>query len=204
MEQPVNYKHKINFSISSSIQPTRNSQNRYKKCNESTWVDGPINNWDKIINNHWNITRNNNYTVVLKKLNNSKNITPKELNELQIFYQIYSDKYISIGCIGKYFGITQDPITKDIIIIMPYYNSGDLIHYISNDFYNISWETKLKHLWHIAIGLTNIHKAKIVHRDLHSGNIFFDGNIPYIGDLGISKSATEFKNGVQNPMLRTK
>ncbi|CAB4421444.1 unnamed protein product [Rhizophagus irregularis] len=98
----------------------------FSKIYKATWVDGPINNWDKIRNNHWNITRNNNYTVVLKKLNNSKNITPKELNELQIFYQIYSDKYISIGCIGKYFGITQDPITKDIIIIMPYYNSGDL------------------------------------------------------------------------------
>ncbi|CAB5363793.1 unnamed protein product [Rhizophagus irregularis] len=38
MEQPVNYKHKIDFLISDntpSTQPTRNSQNRYKKCNES-------------------------------------------------------------------------------------------------------------------------------------------------------------------------
>ncbi|CAB5116273.1 unnamed protein product [Rhizophagus irregularis] len=31
-----------------------------------------------------------NYTVVLKKLNNSKNITSKELNELKIFYNYYT------------------------------------------------------------------------------------------------------------------
>ncbi|CAB4421446.1 unnamed protein product [Rhizophagus irregularis] len=98
----------------------------FSKIYKATWVDGPINNWDRIINNHWNITRNNNYTVVLKKLNNSKNITSKELNELQVFYQIYSDRFADYSYISKYFGITQDPITKDIMIIMPYYNSGDL------------------------------------------------------------------------------
>ncbi|CAB5116247.1 unnamed protein product [Rhizophagus irregularis] len=31
-----------------------------------------------------------NYTVALKKLNNSKNITSKELNELKIFYNYYT------------------------------------------------------------------------------------------------------------------
>ncbi|RGB41337.1 kinase-like domain-containing protein, partial [Rhizophagus diaphanus] len=44
----------------------------------------------------------------------------------------------------------------------------------------------------IAIGLGQIHKLNIIHRDLHSGNIFtgkYDSM--FIGDLGISKSATE-------------
>jgi serine/threonine protein kinase len=44
------------------------------------------------------------------------------------------------------------------------------------------------------LGLKNIHEAKIIHRDLHSGNIFFDSKFAYIGDLGISKSATECTN----------
>ena len=80
------------------------------------------------------------------------------------------------------------------MIIMPYYESGDLIHYISNDFYNISWKNKLDNLKEIINGLINIHRVDIIHRDFHSGNIFF-GNMTYnvavIGDLGISKSATE-------------
>ncbi|POG79957.1 kinase-like domain-containing protein [Rhizophagus irregularis DAOM 181602=DAOM 197198] len=93
------------------------------------------------------------------------------------------------------------------MIIMPYYSSGDLSHYLSNEFYNIDWHTKSKRLWEIAQGLFYIHVKDIIHRDLHSGNIFLkdiinrdlhSGNIlledmlAYIGDLGISKSAIEY------------
>jgi serine/threonine protein kinase len=85
------------------------------------------------------------------------------------------------------------------MIIMPYYDSGDLIHYISSDFYNIKWENKLKNLTKIAHGLTNIHRVDIIHRDLHSGNIFFGKyKEPLIGDLGISKSATESTDNKEN------
>jgi hypothetical protein len=52
----------------------------FSKIYKATWVDGPI-NWNKISSGQ-NVTRKNNYTVVLKKLNNSKNITSKELNEV--------------------------------------------------------------------------------------------------------------------------
>jgi serine/threonine protein kinase len=85
------------------------------------------------------------------------------------------------------------------MIIMPYYDSGDLIHYISSDFYNINWVNKLNNLRTIAKGLINIHSVDIIHRDLHSGNIFFDGPLsPRIGDLGISKSATESMDNKEN------
>jgi serine/threonine protein kinase len=81
------------------------------------------------------------------------------------------------------------------MIIMPYYDKGDLIHYISNDFYNIRWHSKLLKLKYIINGLVNIHSVDIIHRDFHSGNIFFGSNNTFnnvvIGDLGISKSATE-------------
>ena len=75
---------------------------------------------------------------------------------------------------------------------MPYYNSGDLLHYITKYFYNIDWNRKLSKLKGILIGLNKIHITEIIHRDLHSGNIFLDGyEGVVIGDLGISKSATE-------------
>ena len=81
---------------------------------------------------------------------------------------------------------------------MPYYDSGDLIHYITKDFFNIRWYRKLENLRHIAYGLEQVHELNIIHRDFHSGNIFFNdrGNefinrSVTIGDLGISKSATE-------------
>uniref|UniRef100_U9TLM8 Protein kinase domain-containing protein n=1 Tax=Rhizophagus irregularis (strain DAOM 181602 / DAOM 197198 / MUCL 43194) TaxID=747089 RepID=U9TLM8_RHIID len=119
----------------------------FSKIYKATWVNGPINNWYENEPDGWNIFRNNNYTVVLKKLNNSKNITSKELNELKVFYQIYSNRNVLEKYnIARYFGITQDPITKDIMIIMTYYKSGDLIRYLSSDFYRIDWEIKLDNL----------------------------------------------------------
>ena len=76
---------------------------------------------------------------------------------------------------------------------MPYYNSGDLIHHLTKDFYNISWEEKLENLKDIAEGLRLLHSAEITHRDLHSGNILCGGKNKIkavISDLGLSKSAT--------------
>ncbi|EXX60451.1 Bck1p [Rhizophagus irregularis DAOM 197198w] len=187
----------------------------FSKIYKATWINGPI---DLCVNRK-NMFHQPNYTVVLKKLNNSKNITSKELNELKIFYNYYTkwktqfdnnwakrrSKKISYqetqdySYISNYFGITQDLNTQDFMIIMPYYREGDLICYISNDFYKINWIEKLGNLKQIANGLFNIHSLEIIHRDLHSGNIFFEDIYnAYIGDLGISKSATESINNNEN------
>ncbi|CAB5363827.1 unnamed protein product [Rhizophagus irregularis] len=44
-----------------------------------------------------------------------------ELNELKVFYKIYTDDIVGGGFNSVYFGITQDPITKDTMLIMQYY-----------------------------------------------------------------------------------
>ncbi|GES90017.1 kinase-like domain-containing protein [Rhizophagus clarus] len=178
---------------------------------KAIWIDGPISGWSKKKQNYIRYSTTQNYEVVLKKLNNSKDVTSKELNELKVFHE-YSFKWKTIknkdysrriysNNVSKYFGITQEPVNKDIMIIMPYYKSGDLIKYMTN-FYDISWETKLNKLIGIIGGLKSIHKANIIHRDFHSGNIFF-GKIhgrdsAFVGDLGISKSATESTNDNNN------
>ncbi|UZO02378.1 uncharacterized protein OCT59_020859 [Rhizophagus irregularis] len=171
----------------------------FSKIYKAIWIDGPIRGWSK--KNQYYTRVKSNYDVVLKRLNNSKDITSKELNELKVFYE-FSLKYQTTysNCVGKYFGITQYPITQDVMIIMPYYPLGDLTNYITNDFYDISWKTKLDKLKSIINGLINIHDANIVHRDFHSGNIFFRDKFPYvsIGDLGISKSATESTDDNEN------
>ncbi|PKK66968.1 kinase-like protein, partial [Rhizophagus irregularis] len=149
----------------------------FSKIYKATWISGPI---DLCVNRK-NMFHQPNYTVVLKKLNNSKNITSKELNELKIFYNYYTkwktqfdnnwakrrSKKISYqetqdySYISNYFGITQDLNTQDFMIIMVYY------------------------------------EGEIIHRDLHSGNIFFNYHT-YIGDLGMSKSATESTDNDEN------
>jgi len=58
------------------------------------------------------------------------------------------------------------------MIIMNYYESEDLTNYITNNFFNTSWNDKLKKLFYIISGLEEIHNANIIHKDYHSGNIF--------------------------------
>ena len=102
----------------------------------------------------------------------------------------------SLLYLNEYYGVTQNPDTKDFIIIMKYYKS-DLRNYITKnkDFYNIQWEKKLKILKHIAKGLSHIHNQNIIHHDLHSENILCENeNDVVISDLGISKSAMESAN----------
>jgi len=43
----------------------------------------------------------------------------------------------SLKYLNQYYGITQDPITEDFIIIMKYYKLGSLKDYIAKNFYNI-------------------------------------------------------------------
>ncbi|UZO15244.1 uncharacterized protein OCT59_006675 [Rhizophagus irregularis] len=126
----------------------------FSKIYKATWIDCKIS--DKGTLDYF--LHNESKTVALKKLKNSKNITSKELNELKMFYHyslngnnLIYDSYS--GLVNVYYGITQDPITQDFIFIMPYYNS-DLTHYITKDFYNISWYDKIRYIdlmkecWH--------------------------------------------------------
>src|ERR1044072_4670012 len=97
----------------------------------------------------------------------------------------------SLFCLNTYYGMTQDPITKDFIIIMKYYKY-DLKHYIAENFYTIDWNKKLKILESISRGLKHIHDQRIIHRDFHSGNILYENEYDIvISDLGISKSSTD-------------
>ncbi|EXX51360.1 Ypk2p [Rhizophagus irregularis DAOM 197198w] len=169
----------------------------FSKIYKATWIDSKISE-EGILNYY---LQNESKTVALKKINNSKNITSKELTELKLFY-LYSlnvtkpNIYGFHNYINVYYGLTQDPLTQDLIFIMPYYNS-DLSHYIIKDFFNINWYHKLNRLKEIINSLNEIHEVDIIHRDLHSGNILIDENIltkknlAKLCDIGISKSATE-------------
>ena len=48
----------------------------FSKIYKATWIDGPVIDYDTMCRDNFNCT------VVLKKLNNSKSITSKELNEV--------------------------------------------------------------------------------------------------------------------------
>ncbi|GBC02630.1 hypothetical protein RclHR1_04720002 [Rhizophagus clarus] len=102
--------------------------------------------------------------------------------------------------ITKYFGITQNSINQNFIIITNYYESGDLSRFIAKNFFNINWKIKLKKLLDMIEGLKDLHNSNIIHKDYHSGNIFsIETKGKYkstaiTGDFGISKSAIELSD----------
>ena len=96
----------------------------------------------------------------------------------------------NINCLEIY-GFTQNPETKEYMIVMKYANNGSLLSYLDQNINSLTWKMKFILLKNIAICLRTIHTSGLVHCDLHGGNIVLDGinaPLPLICDLGLSRS----------------
>ena len=89
------------------------------------------------------------------------------------------------------YGITQNPDTKDYMIVLLYCEYGNLRNCLDKSENYIDYVSKIDKLLQIARGLLDIHNAGKVHKDLHSGNILFRKNYSYIGDLGMCQPANQ-------------
>src|ERR1043165_1742787 len=82
---------------------------------------------------------------------------------------------------------------------MRYYEKGDLRKFLRN-ITSLTWKDKLNVLRNISFALTEIHKAGLLHRDLHPGNVYqrynsrYDIYVSYLGDLGLCTPANESPN----------
>src|SRR5436305_3066382 len=111
--------------------------------------------------------------------------------KLQYYIKFKSPYYKGILDI---YGISQDPNTKEYILVMRYANDGSLTDFITKKFKNLKWKDKIKILYNIISGLNIIHQENLVHHDFHSGNILHSNNFPQkmmIADLGLSASADQ-------------
>ena len=84
--------------------------------------------------------------------------------------------------------MTQDPETKEYMIVTQYANNGSLLSYLDQNINKLTWRMKLDYLKDIARYLYHIHNAGLVHCDLHGGNIVSHDSTPLICDLGLSQS----------------
>ncbi|RGB24796.1 hypothetical protein C1646_772594 [Rhizophagus diaphanus] len=154
----------------------------FGKVYKAKWIDGCIDKWD---NKHQNWERKDqNMFVALKNLDNSKNITLKFMNEIILHFKVSLNK-----CIIKLYGITQDPVTKNYIMVLDYAEHGSLRNYLNTCNNKLSWNDKINYLHSIAHGLKDIHEKELIHRDLHIGNILRCRNVTCITDMGLCKPA---------------
>jgi serine/threonine protein kinase len=88
-----------------------------------------------------------------------------------------------------FYGITQDPETKNYIMVLDYAEDGSLRNYLDKEYNEFNWNEKFDYLRYITIGLECIHEKELIHRDLHIGNILKFKNKTAITDMGLCKPA---------------
>ncbi|GBC06107.1 hypothetical protein RclHR1_06620005 [Rhizophagus clarus] len=143
--------------------------------------EGVIDYWD-IENQKWHRYELNKYA--LKSLNDSSDISSDFLKEIKSHLQIH------LLDVVQCFGITQDPNTKDYMMVLKYIPGENLRNCISKSKLYIDYGLKIRALKAIASGLLAIHNAGFVHKDFHSGNIL-SIYAPRISDLGMCQPANK-------------
>jgi serine/threonine protein kinase len=84
------------------------------------------------------------------------------------------------------------------MMVLPYCEEGDLRNKPSTNF---SIAKKINRLSMIAKGLLSIHNTEKVHKDFHSGNILFMGELAFISDLGLCQPANSEKQSVKKEIF---
>ncbi|UZO17113.1 uncharacterized protein OCT59_008474 [Rhizophagus irregularis] len=145
------------------------------------WKNGPL---EYDVNEDIYI-RNPNRVIALKCLCNSQNITDKFLNEVKKYSISKSSNILNI------YGISQNPDTKEYIMVLQYAEEGNFNHWINKNYEYFNWKDKISVLLNIVNGLKEIHQRNLVHHDFHTGNILFLNFISYfsncvlISDMGL-------------------
>ncbi|CAJ0842871.1 8378_t:CDS:2 [Entrophospora sp. SA101] len=128
------------------------AQGGYGNTYQAIWLDGPREKFDK---KSKTFVRCGEWRIVLKSIDNSKNINSKFFDELSIHLQSENN---SGNYITRYYGLTQDPKTNNYMVVVQYARNGDLGKYLSKNISKkITWQKKLDILFAIATGLTRIH-----------------------------------------------
>ncbi|CAG8435857.1 7026_t:CDS:2, partial [Scutellospora calospora] len=103
--------------------------------------------------------------VALKSLNNSKGLTAEILKEIT-YYQRFDHKMFVIY-VTQLYGISQDPVTRNYLMVMPYFEGGSLRQYLNNNYNKLSFNDKLGLLYSMTNGLYSIHDQGLIHKDFH-------------------------------------
>jgi serine/threonine protein kinase len=96
--------------------------------------------------------------------------------------------------------VTKNPAEKDYMMVMRYAEDGSLRKLLDKRYETLTWKQKIFILYFIARGLNQIHKAGLVHKDFHSGNIVNKSVISFITDFGLCRPVSEdsTKTGQRN------
>ncbi|CAG8503896.1 15705_t:CDS:2 [Gigaspora margarita] len=95
----------------------------------------------------------------------------------------------------QFYGLSQDPDTKEYYLVMQYAKDGNLQDYLMKNKSILQLREKIILNKSIAKGLEYLHNKDIIHRDLHSKNVLIHNGSPLLADFGLSKSLLEKNEG---------
>ncbi|CAB4381563.1 unnamed protein product [Rhizophagus irregularis] len=119
-------------------------------------------------------TRNGPIKVILKRLDNSQNISQEFVNQLYRYH-----KCLQSGALIDCFGMTKDS-TSCYMFVIRYYKNGNLYSYLDETMGILCWKDIVEMLWSISAGLNFIHEYNLVHGHLHGGNILVENELDSI------------------------
>ncbi|PRP78057.1 hypothetical protein PROFUN_14031 [Planoprotostelium fungivorum] len=83
-----------------------------------------------------------------------------------------------------FMGVTFPP--QPLSMITEFCGGGSLFDYLRKN--QVNWETKLKFIQGIAVGMLHLHMEKVIHRDLAVRNILLTEHlVPKVADFGMSR-----------------
>ncbi|KAG9298577.1 hypothetical protein G9A89_004285 [Geosiphon pyriformis] len=153
---------------------------------EGRWERGRILFWDK---KNQKYERTGVTKVALKCLKGNQNMECINSDEFLAHLTSASCKYI-LEC----YGITKDVTNNEFVMVLPFAEHGDLKAFLKSNKDILTWDMFLRILFQIAGGLRFIHESKLVHGDLHPGNILVLKTNPLkvvISDLGLCRPADD-------------
>ncbi|PKY26964.1 kinase-like protein [Rhizophagus irregularis] len=146
----------------------------------AVWMEGPRWNLDDSTQ-EW--ARAGPTSVALKRLDNSLNILSSYVDQIKVHHEC-----IQLASFVETFGITKDS-TSNYMIVMKYYETGNLYKYLDRHNWILSWKDIIDMLRGIAKSLEKIHIKGKFHKNLHGGNLFIGNEIilidARIGDVGL-------------------
>ncbi|GBC43325.1 kinase-like protein [Rhizophagus irregularis] len=148
-----------------------NKRGAFSSIYSAVWMEGPRWNLDEEAE-VWN--RNGPIKVVLKRLDNSQNMSQEFINQLYKYH-----KCLQNGALADCFGITKDP-TSCYMFVIRYYKNGNLYSYLDETMGILCWRDIVDMLWSISAGLHVIHEHNLVHGHLHGGNVLVENEMDSI------------------------
>jgi len=91
------------------------------------------------------------------------------------------------------YGFSQNPVSKQYVIIFEYINGQNFRKHLNEG--SLNFGSKISLLCQVLGGLEQIHEKKLIHKDLHMGNVLMrQTNNCTVSDLGLSSAVDEKNN----------